>query len=123
MSGKFSEALEYINGGNAYSIWRDLNLEATKNIETECAKKNLIEFFEFAISKNVIIEYDAVENVPIFSGDPPKIVAERIFGDIRLKNPNLPAMNPINNDDFLAYLMFKRGWAVLIRGTRLMFPE
>lgn len=123
MSERFLEALEYVNGGNAYSIWRDLNPVAIDDIETDSAIKNLIAFFEFAISRNVIIEYDVINNIPIFSGDSPAVVARRIFNDTRTKNPNLPEINPINSDDFLTYLIFKRGWAVLVHGTRLMLPE
>lgn len=123
MSEKFLNELEYLSGSDAHSIWKDLNPGITTHVNSMDSMAELIEFFEFTISKNVIIEYDIERNIPIFSGDEPKTVAQRIFSDFIAKVPNIPAQDPLSNDDFVAYLMFKRGWAVLLHGTRLIFPK
>ncbi|MFT9019498.1 hypothetical protein, partial [Acetobacter malorum] len=80
-------------------------------------------FFAFAISQNIIVEYDYKKNIPIFSGDLPIVVANRIFHDFYEKNSNVPEKSPSNSDDFVAYMIFKQGWAVLYQGTRLILPE
>lgn len=123
MSEKFSSILEYLPGSVAYTIWHDLNPGREDNINSRDSIKEFIEFFAFAISKNLIVEYNYKENRPVFSGDSPVIVANRIFSDFFEKNPNIPEKSPSDSDDFVAYMVCKTGWAVLYQGTQLIFPE
>ncbi|WP_323992216.1 hypothetical protein [Nguyenibacter sp. L1] len=123
MPEKFLKVIEYINGANAYVIWSDLNPGVTKNVNSAASVKELLDFFEFSISNNIIIEFDTEKNTPVFSCDSPKVVAQRIFRDFSSKVPHMPEFDPPSDDDFVGYLMFKRGWAVLVHGTRLMLPD
>ncbi|MCP1246030.1 hypothetical protein NKW54_08770 [Acetobacter cerevisiae] len=123
MSEKFSSILKYVAGSVAYNIWQDLNPGTEDNVNTNSSIKELIEFFAFAISQNIIVEYDFKKNIPIFSGDLPIVVANRIFRDFYEKNSNVPEKSPSNSDDFVAYMICKQGWAVLYQGTRLILPE
>jgi len=123
MSEKFLSMLDYVSGNVAYNIWLELNTAPENYIDTEKSMKEFFDFFAFAISKNIIIEYDSELERPIFSGDLPRIVANRIFCDFRKKNPNIPKICPSDSDDFVAYMIYKKGWAVLYQGTRLILPE
>lgn len=123
MSEKFSSLLKYVAGSVAYRIWRDLNPGNENNVNTNSSIKEFIEFFAFAISQNIIVEYDYEKNIPIFSGDLPIVVANRIFSDFYEKNSNVPEKSPSHSDDFVAYMIYKQGWAVLYQGTRLVLPE
>lgn len=123
MCEKFRSVLNYVAGSVAYGIWNDLNPGINKDIDTIDSMKEFIDFFAFAISENVIVEYDCEKNCPVFSGDQPIVVANRIFGDFFEKNPDIPKKSPSNSDDFIAYMFCKTGWAVLYKGTRLILPE
>ncbi|MBB2198613.1 hypothetical protein HLH44_14305 [Gluconacetobacter sp. 1c LMG 22058] len=123
MSDKFLNALEYVAGSDAHSIWKDLNPGVNIDVNSKDSMRELICFFSFAIERNIIVEYSTEKNIPIFSGDAPDVLASRIFQDFSEKVPNVPLLDPLSNDDFVAYLMFKRGWAVLVHGTCLMVPE
>lgn len=70
-----------------------------------------------------MLEYDICKKHPIFSGDSPSVVANRIFSDFHEKVPNLPTKCPPDNDDFVGYMFYKQGWAVLYQGTKLILPE
>lgn len=82
MLKEFSNELECVAGLSVYSIWKNINKNDNGDSLTEEGITNLIDFFEFAISKNVIVEYDEKKELPIFSEDSPRVVAERIFCDI-----------------------------------------
>ena len=85
MCEKFRSVLNYVAGSVAYGIWNDLNPGINKDIDTIDSMKEFIDFFAFAISENVIVEYDCEKNCPVFSGDQPIVVANRIFDDFFLK--------------------------------------
>lgn len=123
MSEKFENALQYVNGAGAYVIWRDLNTGREEEIKSLDSINELIEYFSFAISRNIIVEYDVDRSAPVFSGDSPQVVAQRIFGDFFTQVKDLPPLNPLTNPDFMVYLLLKRGWAVLVHGTVLVLPE
>ncbi|MBB2165759.1 hypothetical protein HLH26_14690 [Gluconacetobacter sp. 1b LMG 1731] len=123
MLKEFSDELECVAGLSVYSIWKNINKNDNEDLITEEGITNLIDFFEFAISKNVIVEYDEKKELPIFSEDSPRVVAERIFCDIWKKNPGIPQVNPTDSDDFIAYLVYKTGWATLVHGTAIVPPQ
>ena len=123
MCEKFRSVLNYVAGSVAYNIWQDLNQEENCNVNTIDSMKEFIDFFAFAISENIIVEYDWEKKCPVFSGDQPIVVANRIFADFFEKNPNIPKKSPLDSDDFVAYMLYKPGWAVLCKGTRLILPE
>ncbi|MFT8805573.1 MAG: hypothetical protein ABF856_10445 [Acetobacter aceti] len=123
MSEKFSEALKYLDGNNLYGIWNDINSDVENNIHTSEAIKNLVDFFEFAIQKNLIVEYDVEKKIAKFSGDSPFVVSRRILGNFITHNNNLPEKNPLSDNDFFCYLLYKTGWAILKNGTKLITPD
>ncbi|WP_151199808.1 hypothetical protein [Kozakia baliensis] len=123
MSEKFISLLKYVKGNNAQNIWDDLNFNVEEKIDTKKSIAELIDFFSFLLSSNIILEYDLEKQCPVFSGDSPTKVAERIFSDFSEKNPNVPDQSPTDSDDFVAYMIYKQGWVYLSEGTSLMFPE
>lgn len=123
MNEKFVEALKCTSGATAYSMWKDLNDGPTDNVDSIKSINEFFDFFSYAIMNNIIVEYDQRKNQALFSGDAPDVVVKRIFEDFFEKNPNLPKVSPEESDDFIAYMLVKRGWAVLCRGTYLMLPD
>lgn len=123
MSDKFEALVKFIKGENAYNIWNDLNARSDETVDTKKSISELIDFFAYLLSVNMIIEYDLEKQCPVFSGDSPRKAAERIFGDFFEKNPIIPDKSPSDSDDFVAYMIYKRGWVYLSEGTCLIFPE
>ncbi|MCP9318771.1 hypothetical protein KBX73_03060 [Acetobacter persici] len=123
MTEKFLYALNYINGNTAYGIWQDLNEGNCDDVISIDSMKIFIDFFSFAIEKNIIVEYDIDKKIPVFSEDPPNVVANRIFSDFHEKIPDLPKKCPPDSDDFVGYMFYKQGWAVLYQGTTLILPD
>lgn len=118
----FDDFMLSINTENGLGIWWALGLRNEKTMTTREKFLKLKEFFEYAIFHNRIIEYDLEKKRPIFSGDDPDVVFDRIFADFPLDQ--LPEYDGDNDNRFFAYMAVKfNGWAVLNEGTTLCLPD
>ena len=117
----FEEAIYYAGGANAWRIWDLIGLQSS-TIPVAQKFDVFKTFFVHAFKTNVMIEYSQVTKTPIFSGNPPQVVVDRIFSDFPLDK--LPDMRPENENAFIVYMVPKiDGWAVIEEGTTLIIPS
>lgn len=76
---------DYIIGSTAYAIWGEINSDNRDSINTMESMNKLIKFFESAIIRNFIVEYDTENGIPIFSEDDPQTVSKRMVSDFLQK--------------------------------------
>ncbi|MFT8421371.1 MAG: hypothetical protein ABF665_07630 [Gluconacetobacter sp.] len=118
----FEEFMLRVNTQNAIAIWWALGLSDDKEMTTREKFSEFKFFFEYAMTRNRIIEYDLKNKRAIFSGDEPAVVVDRIFADFPIDQ--LSDYGGDREKIFLGYMYTKfGGWAVLNEGTTLCIPD
>ncbi|WP_438381570.1 hypothetical protein ABHV46_11355 [Asaia sp. BMEF1] len=84
---------------------------------SSCEKKEMFkEFLVYGMEKNLVIEFDYDRDLPVFSGESPEIVADRILSDW----PKKTIEGSLEKDkDFFLYFITLNKFAQLWHGTRL----
>ncbi|WP_025841914.1 hypothetical protein [Asaia platycodi] len=86
------------------------------DVDSEEKKVLFKEFLSYGMNKNIIIEFDYNEDRPIFSGDTPEEVADRILSDWpkRIIRGSL-----VDDDEYYLFFITLEKFAQLWHGTRI----
>lgn len=111
----WDECLKDFSGASCGTLFTRTGINAL-NISS-CEKKKLFkDFLVYGMEKNCIIEYDYDRDLPVFSGDSPEVVADRILSDW----PQKTIEGSLDHDtDFFIYFITLNKFAQLWHGTRL----
>ncbi|NVN11243.1 hypothetical protein AAC691_13575 [Nguyenibacter vanlangensis] len=111
----WDNALEGFGGASARSLFfrSGINKEHISSMEK---KRRFHDFLVYGFKRGKIVEFDEINNTPIFSGKSPDDVVDKILKDWPEKN----TMESLDDGgEFYLYFIQLSGFAELIEGTRI----
>lgn len=115
----WDECLKHFSGASCRTLFVHTGIDDL-NINSEEKKALFEEFLIYGMNKNIIIDYDYDNDRPIFSGDSPRIVVDRILSTW----PNKKIDGFLGEDgDFGIYLSTLTKFAQLFHGTKIGYVE
>ncbi|GBQ81332.1 MULTISPECIES: hypothetical protein [Asaia] len=116
---RWDECLEHFSGSSCRTLFVHSGIDDL-DIGSDEKKSLFRDLLVYGMNKNVLIEYDYERDLPIFSGDEPHSVADRILSTWPQKKLN----GYLSEDqEFGLYLSTLNGFAQLFHGTKIGYVE
>lgn len=111
----WDECLKDFSGNSCGTLFARTGIDSMSI--SSCKKKEIFkDFLVYGMKKNIIIEFDYENDAPVFSGEEPEKVADRILSDW----PGKVIEGSLEADtDFFIYFITLNKFAQIFHGTRI----